>query len=89
MSSPDSAELDPRAGERPAKDLGADVATEMQALFLVRLRTLLERRYKQGAKLSAGDLLMLDKAIYSTFCDCLQLGLSEQARALLRDVQES
>jgi len=89
MSSPDSAELDPTAGQRPTSDLGLDVASETQALFLIRLRSLLDRRYKQGAKLTDDQRHMLDKAIYSTFCDCLELDVSAQARTLLRDVQES
>jgi hypothetical protein len=40
MSSPDRAELNSPAGDPPAMDLGPDVATETQALFLVRLRNL-------------------------------------------------
>jgi hypothetical protein len=90
MSSPDRAELNRSAGEQPANDLGSDVASEVQALFLVRLRSLLDRRHgASGGKLSADERLMLDRAIYSTFCDCLELNLSTQARSLLREAQGS
>lgn len=78
MSSPDRA-----AGERPATDLGPDVATETQALFLVRLRNLVEKR-QQAGKVPEEQLHLIDKAIYSTFCDCLELGLSAQARSILK-----
>ena len=90
MSSPDRAELNPPAGEQPAKDLGPDVASETQALFLLRLRSLLDRRHgAAGGKLTTEQQLMLDRAIYSTFCDCLELKLSSQARSLLRQAQAS
>ena len=90
MSSPDRAELNRPVGGEPAAGLGPDVATEMQALFLLRLRHLLDRRYGVAAtKLEAGQRLVLDRAIYSTFCDCLELNLSAQARSLLKEVRES
>jgi len=90
MSSPDRAELNRTAGEQPARDLGLDVATEMQALFLPRLRHLLDKRYGSAAvAFSADQRLLLDRAIYSTFCDCLELNLSAQARSLLKEVRES
>jgi hypothetical protein len=90
MSSPDRADLNRRAGEQPASDLGPDVAMEMQALFLLRLRQLLDKRYGAGvAKFSADQRLLLDRGIYSTFCDCLELNLSTQARSLLKEVRES
>jgi hypothetical protein len=61
----------------------------MQALFLPRLRSLLDKRYgAAAAKFSAEQLLLLDRAIYSTFCDCLELNLSTQARSLLKAVRE-
>ena len=65
-----------------------EVATEMQALFLLRLRQVLDKRYGSGAGgFSDDQRLVLDRAIYSTFCDCLELDLGEQARALLKDVR--
>ena len=90
MSSPDRAELNRPAGEQPAPDLGPDMATEMQALFLLRLRHVLDKRYgTAAAKLVAEQQLLLDRAIYSTFCDCLELNLSAQARSLLKEVRGS
>ncbi|HEX6510924.1 MAG TPA: hypothetical protein VF157_01395 [Chloroflexota bacterium] len=66
------------------------MASETQTLFLGRLRRLLERRYgPAGGKLAADQRLILDRAIYSTFCDCLELDVSDQARSILREAQES
>ena len=64
--------------------LGPDVSAQTQALFLARLRQLLERRHQSTDSVTSEQLRALDRAIYSTFCDCLELGLSSQARALLR-----
>ena len=90
MASPDRAELNRPAGGKPAQDIGPDVAAEMEALFLLRLRRLLDKRYgKVAAKMTADQRLVLDRAIYSTFCDCLELNLSAQARSLLKEVRES
>ena len=90
MSSPDRADLNRPAEEQAARDLGPDVATETQALFLLRLRHLLDRRHgASAAALTPEQRLMLDRAIYSTFCDCLELNLSSQARSLLKEVRES
>jgi len=90
MSSPDRSELDRQTAGRRAGDLDQDVTSETQALFFVRLRSLLERRHgATGAKLLEEQQRVLDRAIYSTFCDCLELGLSDQARSLLREHQAS
>jgi hypothetical protein len=70
-------------------NLGADVATEAQALFLVRLRHLLEKRYGGNSACEEAQQLLLDRAIYSTFCDCLELGVSDQARSLLNELRNS
>lgn len=88
MSSPDRAGLNRPANKRPGTDLGPDVATETQALFLLRLRHLLDKRHG-GGKFTDDQFRLLDKAIYSTFCDCLELKVSAQARSILREVQES
>jgi hypothetical protein len=90
MASPDRPDLNEQAEGRPAGDLGGDAATEMQALFLSRLRILLEKRHGgASAALPAEQRLILDRAIYSTFCDCLELGLTKPARALLRELPAS
>jgi hypothetical protein len=83
MATPDSSGIEGRASEGSAA-LGPDVASETEALFLARLRQLLERRYQSTESYALEQQRALDRAIYSTFCDCLELGLNGQARALLR-----
>lgn len=56
---------------------------EMQRLFLDRLEGLLQRRQEAASTLSREAIRLLDRAIYSTYCDCLALGVGELAHALL------
>lgn len=54
--------------------------------FLARLRRLVAARQRHGSLEDAGslNLRLLDRAVYSTFCDCLDLGVGEEARTILR-----
>lgn len=88
MASPDSSELGCEPHGTAAGEPGQASSNEMQALFLERLRKLLERRYG-GGKLDVEQQRLLDRAIYSSFCDCIEQGLSEPARSLLRQHQAS
>lgn len=58
----------------------------VQRFFLERLRRMVAIRREHAPLLEAGDssLRLLDKAVYSTFCDCLDLGTSDEARTILR-----
>jgi hypothetical protein len=60
--------------------------TPTQAFFLARLQDLIARRQQQASQVAADDwrLRLLDKAMYSTFRDCVDLGVGDDARALLR-----
>ncbi len=61
-------------------------ADYLQRFFLERLARMVATRRERAPFLEAGelDLRLLDKAVYSTFCDCLDLGVGEKARAILR-----
>ncbi len=56
----------------------------VQVLFLLRLTKLLRDRQDWVKRLSPDDwrLKLLSKAIYSTFCDCVEQGVAEDARNL-------
>lgn len=56
----------------------------LQSLFLSRLVRLLRQRRDYATVLGADDwrMKLVNKAIYSTFCDCLELGVADEARAL-------
>lgn len=88
MASPDRSELEHEPDHRAASEPEDGLSSAMQALFLGRLRSLLSRRYN-GTKLDADQQRLLDRAIYGTFCDCIELGLTEPARSLLRQHQAS
>jgi len=58
----------------------------LRRFFLSRLRDMVALRSEHARRLPDGDpnLRLLDKAIYSIYCDCLDLGVGEDARAILR-----
>ncbi len=64
--------------------------TPVQSLFLTRLQSLVAKRQQHAGQLEATDwrLRLLDKALYSTYRDCVELGVGEQARGVLRRVRQ-
>jgi len=65
--------------------------TPMQTLFLLRLQSLIGKRQQHVGRLDAGDwrMRLLDKALYSTYLDCVALGIGDEARALLRQARQA
>ncbi|HEX2922823.1 MAG TPA: hypothetical protein VHS06_05950 [Chloroflexota bacterium] len=59
--------------------------SEVQLFFLLRLERLLRVRREHAALSTSNDwwAKLLSKAIYSTYCDCIELGVGEDARSLL------
>lgn len=55
-----------------------------QRMFLLRLRRLIWLRRSCVGQLDDSVLKVLDKSIYSTYCDCLEQGVGEEARQLLK-----
>lgn len=55
-----------------------------QRMFLLRLRRLLWLRRSCVGQLEDSILKVLDRSIYSTYCDCLEMGVGEEARQLLK-----
>lgn len=53
-------------------------------MFLLRLRRLLWLRRSCVGQLEDSILKVLDKSIYSTYCDCLEMGVGDEARQLLK-----
>jgi hypothetical protein len=56
----------------------------MQRVFLLRLRRLTWLRRSCAGQLDDSVLKILDKAIYSTYCDCVELGVTDEARQVLK-----
>ncbi len=71
------------AGAAPRKN-STEGPESIQRVFLRRLRRLAWLRRSCAQQLDAPTVRALDKAIYSTFCDCAELGLADEARELLK-----
>lgn len=58
--------------------------TAVQLLFLVRLSDLVKMQAETDPALTVEEwrVALLRKAIYSTYCDCVQQGVAEDARML-------
>ncbi len=76
------------AWQRGGESIFGDNTTEgpqgQQRMFLLRLRRLLWLRRSCAGQLEDSVLKVLDKSIYSTYCDCLEAGVGDEARQLLK-----
>jgi len=80
------------AAPHPAWQRGAESAFDstpggpqgQQRMFLLRLRRLLWLRRSCAGQVEDSLIRVLDKAIYSTYCDCLEMGVGDEARQLLK-----
>ena len=73
--------IEERGNERQSK---IKPYSELQLFFLLRLERLLRVRREHMALSASSDwwAKLLNKAIYSTYCDCIELGVGEDARSL-------
>ena len=58
----------------------------LQLHFLRRLNRLLRLRQEQGTELNGEGVRLIDRAIYSTYCDASDVGVAVEAQKLLRRV---
>jgi hypothetical protein len=65
--------------------------TPLQTLYLLRLLSLSDRRRQLAGTLPPSDwrVRLVDKALYSTYSDCLQIGLADEAQALVRQARQA
>lgn len=56
----------------------------LQSHFLKRLRRVLRLRKEQAGKLNESGLRLIDRAIYTTYCDAADCGVTVEAQRLLR-----
>ena len=70
----------------PVERLRRPLHTPEQVMFLRRFHDLLEKRAAYGERYPETDWRrrLIDKALYSTYCDCLELELGDEVRELLR-----
>jgi hypothetical protein len=57
--------------------------------YIARLRRLLRLRKQHEGELNEQGLRLLDRAIFSAYCDCRDAGLHDQAVALLEEARFS
>ena len=71
--------------DRGAGPVRAQTHSPTQHFFLLRMERLLRLSEEYATRLrpDAWETKLLQKAIYSTYCDCLQLGVGREARDLL------
>ena len=73
------------SSDRGSRSSGGSFDPAWQRFFLLRLKHLVELRHAPLPEASEENLRLLDKAVYSTFCDCLDLAVGIEARAILRN----
>ncbi len=79
--------FDDQANEDQA--LSGQTYKQTQLLFLLRLAHLLDLRRKKSAEEDETLIKLLDRAIYSTFMDCLEQGVGDEARSLLHQGEKA
>lgn len=72
-------------GRRDGRQSRLRPFNEVQLFFLLRMERLLRLRREHAQLSNSADwwAKLLTKAIYSTYCDCIELGVGEEARKLL------
>lgn len=63
--------------------------TPMQTLFLMRVQGLINKRQQTVGLIDVKDwrIRLLDKALYSTYQDCVELGVGDEAGRLLKKMR--
>jgi hypothetical protein len=56
----------------------------LQQHFLGRLNRLLRLRSDQSRQLNEDGMRLIDRTIYSTYCDAVDLGATEEAQQMLQ-----
>ena len=66
---------------------GESATGSVRVALLRRLRRQLALRYRAVQFLDEQDVRLLDRSIYATYCDCLDLEMGDEARRLLDEVR--
>ncbi|MEO8457673.1 MAG: hypothetical protein ABI559_07675 [Chloroflexota bacterium] len=66
----------------PDKDTEGSLSP-LQRHFVGRLGRMLRLRSEQAGQLNEEGVRLIDRAIYSTYCDAVDLGVSNEAQSLL------
>jgi hypothetical protein len=71
----------PEAQSSPTR--GAQEKKALRAMFLARLQHITQQRESLGVELTGEARHLVDRALYSTYWDCVRLGAREEAREAL------
>ncbi len=67
-----------------AATAGARSDERLLGIFLSRLRRLMRHRAERSSALNPEGIRLLDRAIFSTYCDCRTLGGQAIAQGIIR-----
>lgn len=73
--------------EGAAPDIVRAKPEQMRDGYLDRLRRLLRLRRDHFEELNEQGLRLLDRSIFAAYCDCIDIGQGDAARAVLKDVR--
>ncbi len=80
--------------KRPMKDLRTTIddithakPDQLRDGYLNRLRRLLRLRRDHFDELNEQGLRLLDRSIFASYCDCIDIGQGDAAKAVLKDVR--
>jgi hypothetical protein len=79
----------PRRGEGGRRDwIETRAYTVIQRFFLARLERFVAMRDGPSLAGDSWQASLVHRSIYSTYCDCVEQGLADEARILIRREQE-
>ena len=59
----------------------------LRGVYLRRLKRLLRLRREHNGDLNTQGIHLLDRSIFAAYCDCLDVGVGEKAREVIREAQ--
>jgi len=75
----------PVQSEPPVRNTKTSQERQMfREMFLGRLARINDQHSADGPELSADARRLIDRALYSTYWDCVRLGLRDEARVMLK-----
>lgn len=77
------------AADRPSVAWDKNERPKLQAQYTARLRRLLQLRREHQGELNQDGLWLLDRSIFATYCDCVEVGAGLAAQDILRSMPSS
>lgn len=71
----------------PAETILDATELPLRSVYQERLRRMLRLRQEHRQELNAQGLQLLDRSIFTAYCDCRDLGAGEEAKRILREAK--